>query len=146
MHYFTSGFVENFRPFTLWIIQIVHSTLWKISQSVFHIVDTISVSSTKLFNCWSFVSTLSGFHIVWNFVFNFLCTLLNINYFTSSFVENLNHSFRAVKSLHMVISTIWEILIVHTTLKKISQILHCGNYQLLFHKIILAFYCDNQHC
>ena len=44
--------------------------MWKIWQSTFHIVDTISVSSTKFFkpfNCGSFASIIFTFHIVYGF-------------------------------------------------------------------------------
>ena len=52
MHYFTYSFVENIKPFIphykRWKIQISLSTLRKISQRAFYIVETIGVSSREI--------------------------------------------------------------------------------------------------
>ena len=43
---------------------------------------------------WNFCCHTFRFpHCVWNFLFNLLCTLWNIDYLTSSFVENLKPFF-----------------------------------------------------
>ena len=61
----------------MWKIQIVLSTLWKISQGPFHIVEAINVSSTKLsqlsncdsLHCWSF-GTFPPHFLNWAYIFS----------------------------------------------------------------------------
>ena len=69
-------------------------------------------------------------HCVWNLIIHLFCTLWNINYFTSGFVENSDHSFRNVENLSCTFHIVENITRCFP---------HSENYQGFFHIIILIF-------
>ena len=92
--------------FTIRKIQIVLSTLWKISKFTFHILWNFLVYDTFCFaSC------------VWNFVWKLIFTLGNIEYLISSFVEKearlsdfVNASVR--KSAFLLVNTLWMLSLI----------------------------------
>ena len=132
----------------MWKIQIVFSTLWNISQSTSHTIDTTSISSTKffeLFFCGSFVWKLSAIHNVYE-IFLAHCGILVI--LLQVLWKTLNQSFCIAESLHCNFHNVKSSNCTFT-LWKISQgVFHIvETISISSKKKYLNFLnCDNPHC
>ena len=129
----------------MWKIQITISTLWKIAQCNFLYCGHYQRFSS--FNCLTdevLLTKLSTLHIMF-FLFNFLCTLWNMNYFTFVFCGKFYINLSAQWKVYILISTVWKIQIALTTFWKISQ----GTFHIVetisvySTKLSLLFNCDN---
>ena len=115
-------------------IQIVLSTWWEVSQSTFHFLETISISSTKLiwlFNCVSFGSIHFACHIVYEiFYSNYFAHFGTRIILLPALWIILSHSFCVVESLHCNFQNVENSNCTYHIAENIKRCFpHCGHYQ-----------------
>ena len=103
-------------------ILIVLTTLWKISQSTFHIVETIRVSFTKFYLTLDVLLAYLTLSIVYGFFYLISFHIVEHQSFYSHFMENFYPLFpQSGKSTYIVISTMLKIQRVLSSFGNVSR-------------------------